>query len=148
MGDNIYIFIENNCEQIPDTGYKSNRSTLKQADRGNRGGGMDAYVRSNINVSNLNVTRQVSGPLDNLWLSLKVSNVDNKIGFVYRPQNSTNLTESIGMLDKYLEKIKPTCDEIIVLGDFNVNLLQHSSAGELLLDTLDCYGLRQIVKNP
>nr|CAI5865207.1 unnamed protein product [Callosobruchus analis] len=49
----------------------------------------------------------------------------------------TNLTESIGRLYSCLEEIKPTCDEIIILGDLNVNLLQHSNSAISNTDLVD-----------
>nr|CAI5834280.1 unnamed protein product [Callosobruchus analis] len=77
-------------------------------------------------------------------ISLLFSNHRVKIGFVYRPPIYTNLSESLNMLENFLEDIRPTCDEIVVLGDFNINLLDQGRASELLLDSLDTW----IVNDP
>nr|CAI5854157.1 unnamed protein product [Callosobruchus analis] len=88
------------------------------------------------------ITSQESGALEALWLNVKVKNVTIKIGFVYRPPIYTNLSKSLYMLEKFLE-------DIIILGDFTSNInLDQGRASELLLDTLDTYGLKQIVNDP
>nr|CAI5817392.1 unnamed protein product [Callosobruchus analis] len=118
-----------------------------RAHRGSRGGTVGVYVRNNIDASKYQFTSQKNGALEALWLNVKVQNETIKIGFVYRPPIYTNLSESLNMLEFFLE-IRPTCDEIVVLGDFNINLLDQGRASELLLHTLDTYELKQIVNDP
>lgn len=117
-------------------------------DRGSRGGGVGIYVLSSLKATIVSGDNHINSPLENIWISIPISNVVLKVGVLYRPPHHANFAESMNMIDSLIEEILPTCDELIVLGDLNVNLLNQNHNSSVLIDIFDCYKLKQLVTNP
>lgn len=119
-----------------------------RVDRGSRGGGVGIYVLSSLKPSIIFRENQINAHLENIWLSLHIFNIDIKIGVLYRPPNNNNLQASIQMIDMLLEEIIPTCDELVLLGDLNINLYNQNNASGLLTDLFESYNIKQLVTKP
>nr|CAI5854691.1 unnamed protein product [Callosobruchus analis] len=52
------------------------------------------------------------------------------------------------MIDSCLQEVRPKCDEVILLGGLNINLLNQSNPSQILNDLSETYYLTQIVTNP
>nr|CAI5827303.1 unnamed protein product [Callosobruchus analis] len=113
--------IDENLINIPDFHFF-------RADRGSRGGGVGAYVRSSLKASCIK--------LDQL-ASLGVHGLKIIVGILYRPPNYKNVHASINMIDSCLQEVRPKCDEVILLGDLNINLLNQSNHSQMLNDVLE-----------
>ena len=91
---------------------------------GKLGGGVAIYVRNGIHA----VERQdltIQG-LEALWLEIKINNRKLIVGGIYRPPNANNncwllLEQSI------VQAFNTNCDNLLVAGDFNVNIQPSSS---------------------
>lgn len=139
-------WIQHGQEQLAPAvpGYKYLGTPRPSAMRGGRGGGLAFYCKHCIGA------RRVAHPaaqIEQMWLRVTVNSHRIIIGTAYRP-NWVNvdtfldaLTESITSFSNY--------DYIVLLGDFNINMLHENHSMTLKLKTfLHCLGLEQVVKEP
>lgn len=113
---------EDRAPSIP--GYKFRHIPRPMSTRGGRGGGVAFYIRNGINAR---VKAHPEHPtVEQLWLGLTINKSKLLIGTAYRPPWQDlelfldAITASISALAPY--------DNIILLGDLNVNLLNEHSA--------------------
>ena len=125
--------------EVETDGYKVHRCDRKER----TGGGLTVYVRDSLSVTRCHLVED--DKIESVWLEL--SNVNSKptfIGFIYRPPDS--LSCWYDHFECYLEAVIQKSDHIIILGDFNVNLLKTKK--HVLFDLCATYGLSQIVNMP
>ncbi|VEN49609.1 unnamed protein product [Callosobruchus maculatus] len=137
-------FIDDDAVSVP--GYDFFR-----VDRGSRGGGVGAYVQSSLKASKLVLDQsvsQITSELECIWLSVIISGMKIVFGILYRPPNYNNLQASITMIERAMDDIRSKCDEVFLLGDFNINLLKQSNVRERLNDLFETYSFSQIVTKP
>lgn len=130
--------VDSNAVKIP--GFKFYR--CDRASR--RGGGVGVYVTSQLNAQVINLDIQCQDSLEQLWIKIKIKCKLYAIGILYRPPNC-NLTDCIEYLDQSLSLIIPTVDEVICVGDTNVNLFNLDNA---LSRCFESYGFTQILSEP
>ena len=92
-------------------------------------GGLITYIDTNINASVINM--EITSPI---WegLFMKIQGMENTkdfiIGNIYRPPYDNNYKENINSftseLDTILSSFDTSTNDLIVTGDFNINLLQ------------------------
>lgn len=121
--------------------HKSRDSSIK----GGRGGGVGFYVRKGVNA------RLTKYPLissvEQLWLKLSVLGKIIIIGTGYRPP----WQDPSIFLDAIMESITSfaKCDRLILVGDFNIDLLNPNNRRlPLLQQFLHCLKLRQVITEP
>ena len=86
--------------------------------------------------------------IEDIWLSFKIFNVNFALGCTYKPPNF-NVHNFLIDFENTLVNIIPKCDEIICLGDFNIDLINvNSLATKNFMNLLESLGLKQIVNNP
>ena len=122
----------------------ANRTTVK------RGGGIAAYINSNINYSTnelaeFNVSSEFA---ELLWLSIKnPKHRDYTIGIVYRPPQG-NIKKFTDLITETVNKI-PNLNkqDIFMLGDFNINNYADSKnkGRKHLKDFESLTGLKQLI---
>ena len=120
--------------------------TLVRKDRDGavRGGGVGIYIKNNFIFDVLDVNANI----ENIWVSVKLGKTKFSIGCIYRSPNY-NYNEFINNLEESLISLIPVSDEIICLGDFNVNLLDLNSPNVLnFYNIIDSMGLKQIITTP
>nr|CAI5861082.1 unnamed protein product [Callosobruchus analis] len=111
-------------------------------DRQGRGGGVAVYVRSSIKCKVVDIETPTNA-LECMIITFKVRHSSFCVGIFYRPPKE-NLLEAIQFLDNKLASLRSEYDELVLLGDFNVNVLIDNK----LNDCLQTYGLKQIITEP
>ena len=111
--------------------------------KGKQGGGVAAYVKSSVPCVRRNDYEKDN--IEALWIELPLRNIKNVLLCVlYRPPDSK--TEWSNM---FLEMMTNPCNtslDIIVVGDFNLNLL--NGENKKWLHDVESLGLTQVVKLP
>ena len=111
-----------------------------------RGGGVGAYIKSNLkyNILNKKVCHSES-----LWLKVLHDNSPIIIGIIYRKPN-TDISEFQESLIDVLHDCKIDSHDCILMGDFNIDL--HLNKNDHVANThisvLQCIGLEQIISSP
>lgn len=125
-------------------GYRL-RHMPRQAGSRSRGGGVGFYIKRDINVRLL---AHPPAPLvEQMWLSLYINGHRMVIGTAYRPP-WLNIDTFIDALSNSVCSFS-MFDHILLLGDFNINLLNASDSNtKKLTDFLTCMNLTQYVDIP
>lgn len=114
-------------------------------DRDDRGGGVGVYIRADLQATVLDIVR-VDRSLEQLWLAVKISNVNYAIGVLYRPP-SQSVIDAVDLLEDSVTNVLPISDQIILIGDINIDLLKlHNNACNLFYNFLESVNLTQIVQ--
>lgn len=115
-------------------------------DRGSgRGGGVGIYVSKNINskiIDDVNIIPTTN--LESIWIKLTLKNKTLAVGNIYRPPRG-NVNMAIDQLDHALSTILPTTDDIICVGDLNVNLMNLDNP---ISRTFESYSFTQLITEP
>ena len=94
--------------------------TIIRRDRNRNGGGVACYIRSDICFNELNI---FSSEVENICFNILLKNLQTiSIGVFYRPPNQNRFLEEIS---KDFNKLHTEKNEVIILGDLNINLLQN-----------------------
>lgn len=120
-------------------GYKFYRN-----DRNGRGGGTGIYIRDNINAGVIQATDAV----EQTWISFKIKHRVYIAGVVYRSQRIIGESSFIDTLDEQLSQFVHLGDEIILMGDVNIDLSINGGYASRLRSVFDAYGLVQVIKEP
>ncbi|XP_059047597.1 uncharacterized protein LOC131843024 [Achroia grisella] len=125
-------------------GYRLRNKPRPRHICGGRGGGVAFYFKRDIRVRFLN---HPENNIEQMWLSIRVNGHRIIIGTAYRPQwlkidtFIDALTESVSHFSNF--------KYMVLLGDFNVNMLDKSSIGFVKIDQFLRYlNLEQVVKDP
>lgn len=107
----------------------------------NRGGGVAVYVsnRLKVKISEIHVNKEYL--FEYTFLKLTYNNQSTAVGVIYRPPDK-NITLCVEQLDDCLSHIMPLTDNVILLGDLNINLFNLNNP---LSKCFDAYGLTQII---
>lgn len=110
-----------------------------------RGGGVGFYVRKGMRVHV--ISHPVVPTVEQMWLRLSVCGKTIVIGTAYRPpwlNVGTFLDALTDSISSFLG-----CDNLILLGDFNIDMLEPSdNKTKLLLQFLRCMNLSQLISEP
>ena len=109
-----------------------------------RGGGVAIYVSRDILCSRYDLNLKSDENIEQIWLHLKFKNCKIAIGNIYRPP-SGDFHKFLDSIDDTLSQIIPTVDEIICLGDMNINLLNPENT---LSKCFYAYGFDQLINEP
>lgn len=123
------------------TGYKLEVKCRKY---NARGGGVGAYIQSSItyDIKDFEVTHAES-----LWLQMNINRKKVIIGIVYGKPN-TNVDEFQNSLLDILSFLKIDKVNCILVGDFNINILDSDQKVEEFKTALQCFGLEQVITTP
>ncbi|KAH9639655.1 hypothetical protein HF086_009108 [Spodoptera exigua] len=124
-------------------GYKFKHIPRPVTTRGGRGGGVAFYIR---NIRNARVRPHPEHPtVEQLWLGLSINGRKVLVGTAYRPPWQDlevfldAMVTSVSALASY--------DNLVLLGDLNVNLLDaNSSKCKQLTSFFECMGIVQLVE--
>ncbi|KAK9739618.1 hypothetical protein QE152_g8911 [Popillia japonica] len=144
-------------------GYKLIR---KDRSDGRRGDGVALFVKSTFKCLILNI-ETTANDYEQLWIRLVVNNIcicTLAVGVVYKEQKLDNTVFTVGVVYKeqkldntvfitsfedILSRIIIETHELVVLGDFNINLLKtNTKAYDLLKNMCDSLDLVQVVHDP
>ncbi|KAK9679747.1 Endonuclease-reverse transcriptase [Popillia japonica] len=116
-------------------------------DDGRRGGGVALYIKNKFAYTRLTVTKVYAG-FEYLLVRITVNGIGVTVGVVYRPPSS-DTTLFIESFENLLSDIIVDTDEIVILGDFNINLLDlHNKHCSLFHNMCDTLGIKQIINDP
>lgn len=118
---------ETNNPLISLNGYK-----VLRVDRKEYAGGVAIYVKNGIQFNTL-CNSEVSDKIEYLFIEVKSDCRKLLVGTVYRPDKRINFEPFM----KVLEDISVTFDDVIIVGDFNCNILIDSS----FTTNMNCLGL-------
>lgn len=117
---------------------------LIRRDRMGRGGGVAAYVKTDIATEIINFDFEVNAQLEYLVFKIKISNKKYAICVFYKPPK-LNFNLLIPNFDNIFAYLYPTVDEIFCLGDFNINLINPQNP---LVPLMENYNFSQIMDEP
>lgn len=131
---------------IPDTSIQVPGYTTVRKDRySNMGGGWVIYINESISFERKEQF-EISG-IETVWLEIKP---DYKkpfiIGFVYRNPRCTN--DWIDLFEEELQVALNYSNDIIIAGDFNIDLLPPSKPPQKWQHVLETYSLHQLINEP
>ncbi len=133
-------------ERVKDSELMIAGYNLFRRDRpGRGGGGVVVYVSDDIPV----VERPdlESSDLEAIWLEVKQFGCKPiLVCHMYRPPDATNVW--LEALDSVLEKVQVSNMELIMMGDFNVDLLKESPLKDNFLAITESFQLAQLIEDP
>ena len=113
-----------------------------------KGGGLAIIYRSYLNI----IPKPKITPIDEeiFWVQVQTKN-NFLLGVIYRPEYSLLLQENEdgeSALEKNIRKASEISNRIVILGDFNIDLLNKSHKNtKYLYSILNSYNLTQHIKN-
>nr|CAI5821178.1 unnamed protein product [Callosobruchus analis] len=118
---------------------------LFRSDRNGRGGGVAIYARKNTVCSIISVDTK---GFDELWLTTNISGQKYAIGVIYKPPNY-NVHQFASELEDSINIICQNFDNIILSGDFNIDVSKINKTSTILLNNLlESYDLIQLIDQP
>ncbi|MCW4342515.1 MAG: hypothetical protein N0E48_03985 [Candidatus Thiodiazotropha endolucinida] len=113
-------------------------------DRNNSGGGLIAYVRSNL-PARRRTDLEFETPIESIVLDVVLNNRKWAILGTYRPPSVNNNIFS-DIFTRGLDRISTQFDNILIAGDLNYDL-SDKTKGATLLDLCDIFDLSSLVKS-
>ena len=110
-----------------------------------RGGGVGLYIKNSIQFNVVNF-----GCLDfveYMWVKLLINSKNILLGILYRPPG-TNLDSFFQYFEDILSDLYTSYDNIVCLGDFNINLLDLNNKTKKLEDIADIFSMKQYIQQP
>ena len=111
-------------------------------------GGILIYVEQHLNYRRIPELELPS--IEAIFIKLQFSNGNILVGFIYRPPNNNlvNYSEWPLIMDNLLDKVNNTCNKVILLGDFNIDLLPTAVEKTSWINTFQSYYLNQLIDEP
>ena len=110
--------IDSQLIQIP--GYETIRLDRVSNSHKKRGGGLNIYARKTLNTKILKLENS-SKDLEIQWIKIVRDHAKNiLLANIYRPPTG-NLNQAISTLEKGITSFNKSNEEIVILGDFNVD---------------------------
>lgn len=103
----------------------------------NRGGGVVIYVKKRFKTRVL--CRSSVDGIEFIFVEVSLGDTKVVIGCVYLPYPSVAL---LNVLKSELDNLVSVYDEIIIMGDFNIDILTNCSLTRRYKQILDCHGLQ------
>ncbi len=119
-------------------------STFRLDRKKSRGGGLVVYVPNTLKVTlreDLN-----NNQLETIWIELNLNRQSILLCNLYRPPNSG--IAFFDYLDSMIESSLNCKKEIIIMGDFNCNVMTSNPLSSNLLSVTDGHQLTQIISGP
>lgn len=132
--------------QIPSNTLHIDGFSFYRRDRIGRGGGIGAFVKSELHSEILDIPEFDTNEVEMLWLRVNLGNLGNSrtlLGVIYRPPQRS-IEKFLTIIDNTLSFLVPTYDTIILTGDLNVNFLVHNK----VTTCFQSYGLQLMLNEP
>ena len=122
-------------------GYRL-RHIPRPRDVRSRGGGVGFYLRRGLRASVC--AHPPAPPVEQMWLNTSVAGARLIIGTAYRPP-WLNVDIFIDAMTNTICTLSAQCDYIILIGDFNIDILSNSYDSKKLISFFNYLGLTQYV---
>ena len=146
----IYGVVETFLDKkFNDSEIAINNSNVVRKDRiCSGGGGILIYVRQHPNYRRISELELPN--IEAIFIELQFSNENILVGFIYRPPNNNfvNYSEWLIIMDNLLDKVNNTYNKVILLGDFNIDLLPTAVQKTSWINTSQSYYLNQLIDEP
>lgn len=117
---------ENNADRYRLSGYNVEHNTRK----GKKGGGVSIFIKEHINHKTRSELNNMSKHVESIFIEVDKSSVNGikntVIGVIYRPPDS-NINDFLDYLGSTLASINNENKNIILMGDYNLNLLNNNN---------------------
>ena len=118
---------------------------FERKDRASPGGGIGCYI-----IKGLPYVRRFdleSDSVECMWIELKHSkHAPYLIGIFYRkPEGSVSV---LNFLEEQIERASLLSNNIIVMGDFNCNMLTENNLSDKVKEICDLYCMSQLIQSP
>lgn len=126
-------------------GYRFIHMPRPRSIKDGRGGGVGFYIRKGINARIC--PHPVVPSVEQMWLRLTIVGRTVIVGTSYRAP----WQDAVSHFDALTDSIAsfPKCDYLVLVGDFNIDLLDpNNSKRSLLQQFLQCLDLKQIISEP
>ena len=129
-------------------GYRSLRKDrsdeFKQTHGKSSGGGVAVIFKEDLKLKPVN---DLNCPADEtLWVSLSMNQRNIILAVLYRPQYLD--VSYIHKLDTALQKANTMSKNLVLIGDFNIDLLKNDRESHTLIEHLEGHGLKQHIIGP
>ena len=132
-------------EQFTDNELHIDTYQMTRRDIQTHGGGLLIYTKSYLSCIHRD-DLEIAG-IEMIWMEVKNNRqIPFLLCYCYRPPSSSS--DWITKVENAIEKANTEQKEIILLGDFNFNLLSETSATKQWLDITDNLNLKQLVETP
>lgn len=119
-----------------------------RCDRISRGGGICIYIKKKFKYTKIGFMQNINEFLEHMWIQIKSEKITLGLGIIYRPPN-TNIQNFFDIFEETIASMYTQCDNVICMGDFNINLLDLMCSNAKQFQTLiDGIGLKQIIMEP
>ncbi|KAJ8721117.1 hypothetical protein PYW08_006582 [Mythimna loreyi] len=137
---------EGRAPSVP--GYRLRHIPRSTSVKRGRGGGVGIYFKQGLNVrSHYHPASSSHTTVEQLWVTISIRGIKLAIGTAYRPpwQDVELFLDAVSSSVNSLTQ----CEYTILLGDFNINMLNNSdSKTDKLVSFLNCLGFKQLVQSP
>ena len=132
---------------IDDSELKVDGYDIVRKDRNRRGGGVAAYIRSNLKY---NIRTDImSDELELIAIKLKVSHRKPIMILVwYRPPNAN--VDVFQQFERVIQSIDDHESDLLILGDLNCDVASYTRSWQTkhLFDIIENYDMEQIINSP
>lgn len=125
--------------------FKLNGFQMIRNDRMLHGGGLAYYIKNNISFTVINTNN--SEHFEQLWLLITIGKKRLSIGAVYRARRK-DYDGFFNALEDSFASVIPFCDDMLCVGDFNIDFLTNNSNCLKFVDLLEAYDFKQIITEP
>lgn len=129
--------------------YRHDRQTKTPGGKVKRGGGIAVYIKDEMNVTVWPLLSVSNSDLELLSISAKLGhNRHINLFSVYRPPTG-RLQPALDVLNDNITELRKTMSgEIVVLGDFNIDLISNTRQSRGLTGLANALGISQLIRDP
>ena len=122
------------------------RPVNQNFDNKSKGGGISVFVKNDIDFKLRHDLNIIHPCVETLFIEVRISNIKYLIGTVYRVPN-TNVNEFNEIINGLVEPLKRD-SEVILVGDYNVCLLQNNNHTRSFCNTMQSNNLFPVILEP
>ena len=119
-------------------------SKLITKNRGTRGGGIGLLVSECASTA---IEDSAGEAMETLKVSITYENIKFGILIIYRPPNS-KAADFVEEFDSLMESVAGSNRDWIILGDFNIDILQPSALSKSYLNVISSHNFQQVIQIP